>query len=236
MRSVLRKGHTINHGEKDVSGECRKQVSIQGKSHQHKVFQKYGTYDKADADKLDDMPSWVLDSAYQHELVDALLSDLLNISDNSSATEWSSLYSRGLSHKDCVWIVSQLEHKMEGYVRQDGEKGEKREKRAMTEDVPTRTNRPSVFNVYDKMTLYDALHKIQEEDYRCHYCQTQVRILYRKTRDKDQWTLDRIDNDRGHDKDNVVVSCYACNIRRRARSYHKFKEEFSVTHFDKLGK
>ena len=43
------------------------------------------------------------------------------------------------------------------------------------------------------------------------------------SREKEQWTLDRIDNNIGHTKDNVVISCLSCNIKRGVMDDAKFK-------------
>jgi hypothetical protein len=56
----------------------------------------------------------------------------------------------------------------------------------------------------------------------CHYCFCQVFILYDNVREKHQWTVDRIDNAKGHTKDNYVISCLECNIKRRAQFFDKF--------------
>ena len=110
MRSVLKTKQVAQ----DISGS--KQVNIQGRSHQHKVFQKYGSYERADVSTIDELPSWVVDIAYQHELVDSILYDM------EHHTEWDSLYARCLTEEQTHWIIQQLEQKMDGYVRQDKEK------------------------------------------------------------------------------------------------------------------
>lgn len=56
----------------------------------------------------------------------------------------------------------------------------------------------------------------------CHYCNIQVFIIYKQQRDMQQWTLDRIDNDVGHNTGNVVISCLACNLQRKTRNADKF--------------
>ena len=58
---------------------------------------------------------------------------------------------------------------------------------------------------------------------RCKYCMKQMFILYEKQREKVQWTLDRIDNDEGHNKENVIPACLDCNLRRRRLDADKFK-------------
>jgi hypothetical protein len=50
---------------------------------------------------------------------------------------------------------------------------------------------------------------------KCYYCQEAVQVLYEFVREPKQWTLDRLDNDFGHNADNVVISCLRCNLRRK---------------------
>ena len=38
---------------------------------------------------------------------------------------------------------------------------------------------------------------------------------YSDVREKLQWTLDRIDNKQGHNSDNVLIACLACNLKRK---------------------
>ena len=38
-----------------------------------------------------------------------------------------------------------------------------------------------------------------------------------------QWTLDRIDNERPHTKDNILISCLECNLKRRRMDKDKFE-------------
>jgi hypothetical protein len=45
-----------------------------------------------------------------------------------------------------------------------------------------------------------------------------------------QWTLERIDNDLGHNKNNVEIACLNCNLRRRTM-YHErylFTKELNI--------
>ena len=58
---------------------------------------------------------------------------------------------------------------------------------------------------------------------RCIYCNDKIRLIYEEIKDDSQWTLDRINNDLGHNHDNVVISCLKCNIKRRNINYDKFK-------------
>ena len=47
-------------------------------------------------------------------------------------------------------------------------------------------------------------------------------ILYKNVRDKKQWSVDRIDNNLGHNIDNIVLACLDCNLKRRCKTSDKF--------------
>lgn len=81
-----------------------------------------------------------------------------------------------------------------------------------------------------KVEIYSEYHFVKEEqviqllescDFTCYYCNEKVLINYEKG-DKKQWTLDRKDNTMGHNKNNVLISCLACNLKRRNRTVEKF--------------
>jgi hypothetical protein len=57
---------------------------------------------------------------------------------------------------------------------------------------------------------------------RCFYCKKTVHILYENVREPMQWTLERIDNEFGHNKDNVEIACLNCNLRRRTMYHERF--------------
>jgi uncharacterized iron-regulated protein len=92
-------------------------------------------------------------------------------------------------------ILQQLSQKMSGYKAQDIQKG---------------LFEPDKF--VDLERIVELLIKCNLE---CFYCKNKVHVLYEYVREPGQWTLDRIDNDYGHNKDNLEVACLQCNIRRR---------------------
>jgi len=82
----------------------------------------------------------------------------------------------------------------------------------------------------EKWEIYSEPHFIRPEQvlqmlesckYTCYYCQQTLKQEY-TCRDPLQWTLDRIDNTMGHNSTNVLISCLACNLKRRNRSVKKF--------------
>jgi hypothetical protein len=80
------------------------------------------------------------------------------------------------------------------------------------------------FNIYSDFYFITpdlVQDKLTQCNYTCFYCKSNVKTEYLK-RDPLQWTLDRIDNTMGHNKDNVLISCLGCNLKRRNRTVDKF--------------
>jgi len=100
-------------------------------------------------------------------------------------------------------ITKELKKKLSSYLAQD-----KKKKRA-----------------YDKgkyINLEELLPLLVASKLRCYYCKHSVMLLYNDVREPNQWTLDRIDNSKPHNTDNVVIACLKCNLERRRRSDTKF--------------
>ena len=67
-----------------------------------------------------------------------------------------------------------------------------------------------------------VIHKMIECELKCRYCKCEMAVLYDITREMKQWSVDRIDNDKGHNKDNFHLACLVCNLKRRRRTDEKF--------------
>jgi hypothetical protein len=63
---------------------------------------------------------------------------------------------------------------------------------------------------------------LKEHELKCYYCKEQTFILYDMTREMKQWTVDRIDNNKGHNTDNFHIACLQCNLKRRRQNDDKF--------------
>ena len=72
------------------------------------------------------------------------------------------------------------------------------------------------------ITYNELIEKMVASKMRCYYCCHQILLFYKHVREPLQWTLDRIDNTRGHNHDNIVLSCLKCNLERRTRDDQKF--------------
>jgi len=100
------------------------------------------------------------------------------------------------------WIRSEIEKKLQSYKHQDLEKG--------------------IFDTSLFVNYTYILQLLQESKLQCHYCSEKVFVLYEKVREAKQWTLDRIDNSKGHNHNNVLVACLECNLRRRRTNKNAF--------------
>lgn len=86
-------------------------------------------------------------------------------------------------------------------------------------------NQDVLKNRLDSLTFITAQQTIDllvQCNLTCFYCKCFTPILYKNVRDNNQWSLDRIDNDKGHSHDNVVISCLKCNLQRKRRSSNVF--------------
>jgi hypothetical protein len=63
---------------------------------------------------------------------------------------------------------------------------------------------------------------LAESELKCHYCACETYLLYEIVREMKQWSLDRINNDKGHNRGNLVMSCLECNLKRRRTNKDAF--------------
>ena len=95
-------------------------------------------------------------------------------------------------------IIQQIERKISGYKQQDTDK--------------------NILNIEKIVNLKQIIQSLINCDLKCYYCASEMAVLYELVREHKQWTVDRIDNDLGHDYDNFVLACLECNLKRRRRS------------------
>ena len=77
-------------------------------------------------------------------------------------------------------------------------------------------------NIEKIINLKHIIDKLIETEIKCYYCKCEMYILYENVRDLKQWSVDRINNDLGHNVDNIVLACLDCNLKRRCKSSDKF--------------
>ena len=99
-------------------------------------------------------------------------------------------------------ILPTIETKINGYKQQDVKKG--------------------LFNSDKFITLIYVKELLENSNNTCYYCKEKILLEYEISREMKQWTLDRIDNDNGHNIDNVIIACLLCNLKRRRRNMNDF--------------
>lgn len=99
-------------------------------------------------------------------------------------------------------VVQQINKKISGYKQQDSIK--------------------KLFNKDKFVTLESIINTMNECQLKCRYCKNEMNVLYDISREMTQWSVDRIDNDQGHNIDNYHLACLDCNLKRRRRSDDKF--------------
>ena len=83
--------------------------------------------------------------------------------------------------------------------------------------------RKSIFNQDKLININECIEKLVISKLSCHYCKSNVLIIYNNNLEQSQWTLDRINNDICHSYNNVVICCLKCNIQRRNMDADKFE-------------
>ena len=106
-------------------------------------------------------------------------------------------------NKKQVFVYSQIKQKINGYRHQDILKNK------LNEEIFV--DLPFVIQLLIRSNLH------------CFYCREDVSLLYEVVRDPKQWTLERVYNKNGHNKDNVEICCLSCNIKRRTMYHEKYK-------------
>lgn len=101
------------------------------------------------------------------------------------------------------FLKREVERKINGYKNQDVKK--------------------KIFDENKIIKYEECLEKLVISKLKCYYCKSNCLLAYENVREENQWTLDRIDNSIGHNKDNVVICCLKCNLNRRTMNDEKFK-------------
>jgi len=135
--------------------------------------------------------------SYQMKLVKNILYKYTNAKDTSGNVIDTN------TNNDVVKIVEQqINKKISSYKNQD--------------KIKNRFNN-------DKFITFDyVIKKIVDCELKCRYCKEIMNVLYDISREMKQWSVDRIDNNFGHNIDNFHLACLDCNLKRRCKTDDKF--------------
>jgi hypothetical protein len=85
------------------------------------------------------------------------------------------------------------------------------------------------------ITVAETIDLLVASEMRCYYCQETAHFFYETVREPKQWTLERLNNEYPHTKDNVVIACLQCNLRRRCMNSERYRKTKQMTEVQKLG-
>jgi hypothetical protein len=105
-------------------------------------------------------------------------------------------------NKESKTLLREIERKIYGYKQQDLEK--------------------HLFSAEHFLSLHDLIEKMIACEMKCYYCFHPMYLLYEIVRESKQWSVDRLDNDQGHNQHNYVLACLECNLKRRRRTAEKY--------------
>lgn len=80
----------------------------------------------------------------------------------------------------------------------------------------------NLFSEGEFVKFQDVLDLFKTSELNCYYCKEKTMVLYEYVREPKQWTLERLDNSKGHNRDNVVLACLQCNLRRRTMASERY--------------
>jgi hypothetical protein len=80
------------------------------------------------------------------------------------------------------------------------------------------------YDAEQHITFTELIEKLIESKLQCYYCNKNMLLLYNKKKDGLQWTLERLNNNLGHYKNNTCISCLKCNLGRRTENHEYYKK------------
>lgn len=110
-------------------------------------------------------------------------------------------YIADVSNINCL-VSGQIKNKIRGYKSQDQLK--------------------KIFCSEKFIDYKFVIELLQHSEIKCFYCRKDVLLLYENVREPEQWSIERIDNNMGHNNDNVVIACLNCNLRRRTMYFERY--------------
>lgn len=130
---------------------------------------------------------------------DSQVNIMLEIHHNINNTEVADIIEKNKYRR---LIISHIKTKIQSYKHQD-----------------------TIKKMYNEKEFIDfdyVVNLLAESGLKCHYCACETYLLYEIVREMKQWSLDRINNYKGHNRGNLVMSCLECNLKRRRTNKDAF--------------
>lgn len=82
----------------------------------------------------------------------------------------------------------------------------------------------AIYDARFSITTDQIVELLVSSELLCYYCREICLVAYKESMCRKQWTLDRIDNDYGHNDKNVVIACLDCNLKRGTMDSERFRQ------------
>ena len=112
----------------------------------------------------------------------------------------------GIANTDVVlsYILREIDTKRKAYIYQD--------------------KHHEIYDPRYSITTDRIVEFLVQSELLCFYCREICRVTYKEAMCRRQWTLDRIDNNYGHNDTNVVIACLDCNLKRGTMDSERFRQ------------
>lgn len=117
-------------------------------------------------------------------------------------------------NEDTKLLKKEIKKKLSGYKNQDVIKNK--------------------YNPESFINIHQTINKLIDCGCKCLYCGGISKIFYKFVRDVNQWSLDRIDNNFGHNYNNVEIACLKCNLKRKTTTLDKYILTHQINNVKKI--
>ena len=159
------------------------------------------------------------------------IKQVLQPEDYSPINQWATMFARDAGERSKKFGCGQIFDSSDA-GRAYGEQDENHQKilkgiikqhiHIKLQSYKTQDQKNSIYEP-DKFINYEGIAQLlKKAQMNCFYCKTPVQLLYQHVREPKQWTLERINNNFGHNFGNVEIACLSCNLRRRCINYERF--------------
>ena len=143
------------------------------------------------------------DNVYEPE--QSLVLDMLkaSVADKSLGVSAASSSSPSSSPAVLAYVIREIDTKRKAYIYQD--------------------KHHQIYDPRYTITTDRIVELLVSADLLCHYCREICQVAYKEAMCRRQWTLDRTDNNYGHNDANVVIACLECNLKRGTMDAERFR-------------
>jgi hypothetical protein len=120
------------------------------------------------------------------------------------------------------FLKSLVARKLKSYHEQDA----KKQFHLVSSTAPDSPN--------NTITIEETVRLLVDSKMACYYCQEVMLFFYETVREPKQWTLERLNNEFPHTRENVVIACLQCNLRRRCMNGERYQKTKQMMQIHKL--